>query len=81
MPWAGSPGRSDEHLVACPVANLLFARSVRGRGVSGQAHHPSFSGSQMTVAAVVGYCFSAFGLGYAGGAIQRIIRRAVETLD
>lgn len=35
----------------------------------------------MTVAQAVGYAFSAFGIGYAAGAIQRIIRRSIEVLD
>lgn len=35
----------------------------------------------MTTAATVGVCFVAFGLGWAGGAIQRMFRQAVETLD
>lgn len=35
----------------------------------------------MTIYEIVGYCLSAFGLGYAGGAIRRIARQAVESLD
>ena len=35
----------------------------------------------MTVYQVVGYCLTAFGLGYAAGSLQRIGRRAIETLD
>lgn len=37
--------------------------------------------SSLTTMQMIGLCFSAFGLGYAGGAIQRIARRAIETLD
>lgn len=35
----------------------------------------------MTIAAAVGYVLSAFGVGYAAGSIQRIIRRSIEILD
>ena len=34
-----------------------------------------------TIAQIIGLCFAAFGLGYAGGSIQRIARRAIEVLD
>lgn len=35
----------------------------------------------MTTYQIVGYCLTAFGLGYAGGAIRRIARQAIEALD
>lgn len=35
----------------------------------------------MTALQVVGYCLTAFGIGYAAGAIQRIARRAIEICD
>lgn len=35
----------------------------------------------MTVIQVVGYCLSAFGIGYAGGSIVRIARRAIECIE
>lgn len=35
----------------------------------------------MTIAAAIGYALSAFGIGYAAGSIQRIIRRSIEILD
>lgn len=35
----------------------------------------------MTMMQIVGYCLTAFGLGYAGGAIQRIVRQAIEVID
>lgn len=35
----------------------------------------------MTIYQVVSYCLTAFGLGYAGGAIRRIARQAIESLD
>jgi hypothetical protein len=35
----------------------------------------------MSVYLIVGYCLTAFGLGYAGGAIRRIARQAIESLD
>ncbi len=35
----------------------------------------------MSAVAVVGYCLSSFFVGYAAGAIQRIIQRAIEVLD
>lgn len=37
--------------------------------------------SSFTTLQIIGLCFTAFGIGYAGGAIQRIARRAIETLD
>ena len=37
--------------------------------------------SSLTAVQVIALCFGAFGLGYAGGSIQRIARRAIETLD
>lgn len=37
--------------------------------------------SSLTTLQIIGLCLTAFGLGYAGGSLQRIIRRAVETLD
>lgn len=37
--------------------------------------------SSLTTVQVILLCFSAFGVGYAGGSIQRIVRRAIETLD
>lgn len=30
---------------------------------------------------IIGLCFTAFGLGYSGGSLQRIARRAIEILD
>lgn len=35
----------------------------------------------MSVAEIVGYCLSAFGSGYAAGALIRIMRRSVEVLE
>lgn len=35
----------------------------------------------MTVVDIVGYCLTAFGMGYAGGSIIRIARKAVESCD
>jgi len=35
----------------------------------------------MTTTQVVVYCLSAWGLGYAAGSIQRIVRRSIEILD
>lgn len=35
----------------------------------------------MTTAEIIGYALSAFGSGYAAGALQRIIRRSIEILD
>lgn len=37
--------------------------------------------SSFTALQIIGMCFTAFGLGYAGGSIQRIARRAIETLE
>jgi hypothetical protein len=37
--------------------------------------------SALTTLQIIGLCFTAFGIGYAGGSIQRIARRAIETLD
>jgi hypothetical protein len=35
----------------------------------------------MTTLAMIGYCLSAFGLGYAGGSLIRTVRRSIEILD
>lgn len=35
----------------------------------------------MSIYQVIGYCLTAFGLGYAGGAIRRIARQAIEALE
>jgi quinol-cytochrome oxidoreductase complex cytochrome b subunit len=35
----------------------------------------------MSTVAVVGYCLVAFGIGYAGGSVIRIIRRSIEVLE
>jgi hypothetical protein len=35
----------------------------------------------MSVTAAITYALSAFGLGYAAGALQRVIRRSIEILD
>jgi hypothetical protein len=35
----------------------------------------------MTTTQIIAYCFTAFGLGFAAGSIQRITRRAIETLE
>ena len=35
----------------------------------------------MSIYQVIGYCLSAFGLGYAGGAIRRVARQAIEALE
>ena len=37
--------------------------------------------SAYTAVKIIAMCFTAFGIGYGGGAIQRIFRRAVETLE
>lgn len=35
----------------------------------------------MSAAAIIAYCLTAFGLGYAGGAAIRIVRKAFESAD
>lgn len=30
---------------------------------------------------IIAMCFTAFGIGYSGGALQRIARRSIESLD
>jgi len=37
--------------------------------------------SALSTLQIIALCFTAFGIGYAGGAIQRIARRAIETLE
>ena len=64
--------------MACSVSG----RVVRLCCVPGEVHYCPFFGAQiMSIAAAVGYALSAFGVGYAAGAIQRIIRRSIEILD
>lgn len=35
----------------------------------------------MTIYQIIAYALSAFGVGYAAGSLQRIIRRSIEILD
>lgn len=35
----------------------------------------------MSIYQIIGYALSAFGVGYAAGSLQRIIRRSIEILD
>lgn len=35
----------------------------------------------MTTYQIIGAAFAAFGIGYAAGSVQRIIRRSIEILD
>lgn len=35
----------------------------------------------LSTAQIIGLCLTAFGIGYAGGSIQRVIRRSIEVLD
>lgn len=35
----------------------------------------------MTIFQVVVYCMSAWGIGYAAGSIQRVVRRSIEVLE
>lgn len=35
----------------------------------------------LTVIKVIGMCLAAWAIGYAGGAVQRILRRSFEVLD
>jgi len=37
--------------------------------------------SALTTAQIIGLCLSAFGIGYAAGSIQRVLRRSIEVLD
>lgn len=74
----------DKNVLA-PLA-LCFRNSispwrVRLCDLPGEVHHSPPEGRPVSTAEVVGYAFTAFGLGYAAGAVIRIIRRAVETLD
>ena len=81
MRWAGSQGRSDD-FGGKSLADSVFSRPVLLRCASGEVHYFPVSGAQiMTIAAAVGYALSAFGIGYAAGAIQRVIRRSIEILD
>jgi hypothetical protein len=84
---AGSLVVSDDagHVVAeCALADPARRYSFRVRCPFGQVCHSSIFGGQMsdlTAFQIIGLCFTAFGLGYAGGAFIRITRRAIETLD
>lgn len=81
MRWAGLQGRNDDAAWKS-LADSVFSWPVLLCCASGEVHHFSVSGAQiMTIGAAVGYALSAFGIGYAAGAIQRIIRRSIEILD
>jgi hypothetical protein len=79
--WAGSQGRNDDFAEKF-LAHLVFGWPVLLCCASGEVHHFSVFGAQiMTIGAAIGYALSAFGIGYAAGAIQRVIRRSIEILD
>ena len=63
------------------LADPLLDRTICSWSVLHQVPAASTPGSQMSVYEIIGYCLSAFGIGYAGGAIRRIARQAVESLD
>jgi len=35
----------------------------------------------LSVVKIIGMCLAAFGMGYAGGALQRVLRRSFEVLE
>jgi hypothetical protein len=73
---------NDDYVAEKSLANPVFNWLVLLRCASGEVHYfPVFGAQIMTIAAAVGYALSAFGIGYAAGAIQRVIRRSIEILD
>ena len=60
---------------ACVVGFIRCWRSF------GQVFDCSCDEAKMSIEAAIACAFSAFGVGYAAGAIQRIIRRSIEVLD
>ena len=81
MRWVGLQGRNDDAAWKS-LANPVLGGLVLLCCASGEVHHfPVFGAQIMTIAAAVGYALSAFGIGYAAGAIQRVIRRSIEILD
>ena len=87
LPWAGSQANNDERPGYPAVSNL--ARVCLGwsldwrcvfRPISGLAF---FEGRimTMTMGMCITACISAFGVGYAGGSLIRIGRKAIESLD
>lgn len=73
--------RSDECSFSECFAGAVVAGFVRRRCASGQVFDHSYRETKMTIAAAIGYALSAFGIGYAAGSVQRIIRRSIEVLD
>nr|WP_315249431.1 hypothetical protein [uncultured Duganella sp.] len=75
-----SDERTADFGVADPVATGFVGRRCLPREVYRLAI-PQSQMSSFTTLQIIALCFSAFGIGYACGSIQRIARRAIETLD
>jgi hypothetical protein len=74
---------NDEGFTCLGVSNVDLARVICPGCLLGQVHRFAVLGLQiiMTIYQIVAAGLSAFGLGYAAGSIQRIIRRSIEILD
>lgn len=72
---------SDERALVCYLADSGVAVDFCSCGLFCAVCCHSYLEAQMSIEAAIAYAFSAFGVGYAAGAIQRIIRRSIEILD
>lgn len=72
---------SDECALVCYLADSGFVVGLRCWGLFCAVSRHSYREAQMSIAEAIGYAFTAFGIGYAAGSIQRIIRRSIEVLD
>lgn len=46
-----------------------------------QVHQLSLEGGSMSTTAVVGYCLTAFGIGYAASYVLLLVRKAFQVLE
>lgn len=84
-PWGGLRGSSDDgpcrvgvQSLADSCGNYCLGRLRQARPV----RRPSLEEvHDMSVGAVIAVCLVAFGLGYAGGSVIRIARKAIECID
>lgn len=63
------------------MADVCTPGRVGGRSSDYQIHRLPVEGGAVSTAAVVGYCLTAFGLGYGVGAWLALVRRAFNSLD
>lgn len=63
------------------LACAVFPWPLHGRNFSCPVRRPPLQVDVMTVTQIVGYCLTAFGIGYGIGHAILLARRAIESLD